>query len=1096
MPKQLKEIREIEKYIKSWLLEIDFSTALCYTDINKVSEGVCRNLLNLIFGYELEDLGKEQVNFPAVDLGDDNVSKIGFQVTSDTTRDKIIQSLKKFKNHGLDKRFIGGIKFLILNGERKRMSSIKGYEDIFDTKRDILYMPDLIKEISSIYWDDQEKFIRIKDFLKSEFADTYKKEPSLIFPDQLDKIENYVQVVKKSNLAETSKLAHFVVNKGEELFSTEILFEEVPQNNATVLLGASGCGKSAAAKAWTISLCEKGMVPLILVAKYFENGLAALIEKEILPYGFPSAISFISACAAGPKKILLVIDGLNECSAESSELLISEVRELSGRYEIPYIITTQQLTKSLTAIEPMVIKVSKPNLEQKKAVAAKYSGSVNKLEPILKMVSTSMEARMVGEIGEFGVDNISRYSLFELFVRKKLKDQEIEGIHFLSSVASKMSQAISFSLSIRQADAVVRNEKISNNIMQVCINAGILEKDFAHISFSHEMLMDFFIADSVTRFSEDSRAVVEEFNAPKNDEKRLLILGAIEDNTLKEEILDGISDTDLLVLMMEGEAGEFCRFWAAEKLKEVLSKMRKEIHNIEFVFEAGNHPEVLIKKGSIPEWRNDELAFVEIIIYQVFSGELLEEVFSIVHEMDSRLELVFTKMRDEAIQKNISLRSGLFQALYSPFQGKSVVVSGLSHFFSCLGSGFMSIKKENKISVEAITQFSRRSNVKTGQLYLLLLLSRYNERAHALFGIILHCLSNQWQYLPRILKFEIVDAVPFCHNNEEEKESLIEAINLVKSKATVTDPMLSSNLFEALAALGAFDSNNENYEQTVLCDMREILADQESEDSWRQASYFFNAQFDHPYSSAFSNVIESLNEAERKAFYTMALKYDEEFDLFLSLLILSAEKLMGEQCCRELVKILDKPILEATMSQERMKNHIVVCLIMAKHKYDLTSVIDSRKDEGDKFLVALAEVFYWINRRDLDNKVIMEKCAPAAKLLFESYSAYLIDSLKFFNDGLRQVYIREYFNVDTITVESVFTDHILSACRHCLKSRDVLSITKFKHDSVLIYRYAVDQIGLYGNSHDLAALKAIVDDASLGRAAVGAVKQIEKRCSE
>jgi hypothetical protein len=81
-------------------------------------------------------------------------------------------------------------------------------------------------------------------------------------------------------------------------------------------------------------------------------------------------------------------------------------------------------------------------------------------------------------------------------------------------------------------------------------------------------------------------------------------------------------------------------------------------------------------------------------------------------------------------------------------------------------------------------------------------------------------------------------------------------------------------------------------------------------------------------------------------------------------------------------------------------------------------------------------------------------------------------------------------------VESVFTDHILSACRHCLKSENVLSITKFKNDSVLIYRYAVDQIGLYGNGNDLIALKAIVNDASLGRAAVGAIKQIEKRCSE
>ncbi|WP_144214025.1 SMEK domain-containing protein [Flavobacterium anhuiense] len=107
MPKQYEEIKEVQKYIKAWLLEINFSTALCYTDINKVSEGICQRLLNMIYEYQLEDLGKEQVNFPAVDLGDDNSSKIAFQITSDTTLDKIRKSLKKFKDHDLHKRFTG-----------------------------------------------------------------------------------------------------------------------------------------------------------------------------------------------------------------------------------------------------------------------------------------------------------------------------------------------------------------------------------------------------------------------------------------------------------------------------------------------------------------------------------------------------------------------------------------------------------------------------------------------------------------------------------------------------------------------------------------------------------------------------------------------------------------------------------------------------------------------------------------------------------------------------------------------------------------------------------------------------------------------------
>ncbi|MDR6845677.1 SMEK domain-containing protein [Flavobacterium granuli] len=1095
MPRQQEEIREINSYIKSWLLEIEISTALSYTDINKVSEGTCLKLLNLIYGYELEDLEKEKKNFPAVDLGNSSSSKIAFQITSNTTKNKIRQSLKKFKEYNLDKRFTGGIKFLLLHSKKKSRTSIEGYEDIFETGRDILYLSDLIREIDAIYLNDQKRFFEIKEFLKFEFGNSSKEAPALIFADELDKVKYYLEVAQKSNAAEVNNMVHFDVGRDNSLINTKMLFEESFAGRGTVIIGESGDGKSILIRSWAMSLCNKDVVPIILEAKYCGSGLTASVEKIALEYGFTSGLSLINACRTSGKQILLVLDGLNECIGESAERIVAELTQLSCQYEILFLISTQQLTESLKALEVQTIKVYKPDSKLKAAIAGKYSNSVNKLKPILDMVFTCMEARMVGEIGIFGVERISRYSLFELYVRRKLGPMEKDGIYLLSAIARKMSQEICFSISLKQAESILNDRKFETAVLESCIGAKLLVKDFARVSFSHEMLLNFFTAEGIARFNEDSLAIIEEFNAPKNDEKRLLILGSIEDNVLKEKILESIEDTDLLLLILEGEAGEFCRLWATEKIKVILLKIRKDIDTIEFVIEAEQHPQVMIKKGSIPEWRNDELAFVEIIIHQIFGGKMLEEMFSIVWDMDIHLEQVFTKMKSEASEKKIGLRSGLFESIYSPLSGKSITVSGMSYFFSCLASGFMSIKSENKIKSSAIAQMTQRSNIKTGQLYLLLLLSRFDERSQALFKIILHCITNQWEYLPRRLKIEITEAAPYCHSTERERESLIEAITEIKSKTTLTDPWLSSNLFETLSTLGAFESNAESYEQTVLAEIHEVLAEPNNEDSWKQAAYIFNAQFDHPYSSAFYNAIESLDQTEQKAFYSIAIKHEEEFDLFLSLLILSAEKLLGAQCCDDLLRILDKPILEATMSQERMKNHIVVCIILAKYKYDFVSLIETRKD-GEKLLVSLSEVLYWINRKDLDNKYIMEKCAPAISILFENSSLYLVDSIKVFSNGLRQVSLREYFNEDTITVESVFADRILSACRSCLKSRDALSIYKFNNDSTGIYRYAVDQIGFYGTINDLIALKAIVNDASLGRNAIGAIKNIEKRSSQ
>lgn len=1091
MPKQQEEIREIKKYIKSWLLDIDFSTALCYTDINKISEGICRKLLNLIYGYELEDLGKEQINFPAIDLGDDNLSKISFQVTSETTKDKIKESLKKFKDHGLDQRFTGGIKFLILKGERRKMSVVKGYEDIFDIGSDVLYMSDLIREISAIYWDNHKKFSEIKDFLKSEFGNAHKKETTLIFPDQFDKIENYLEVVKKLNSAEVSNLAHFVIDKQEVAFSTEVLFQEPLHDIANVVIGSSGCGKSLMARAWAISLCDKEMLPLILEAKYFEGGLEKLIEKEISTYGFSSALSFVDACLTLQKKILLVLDGFNECSAEAGELLISEVKELSSRYKIPYIITTQKLTKSLEALEPMLIKVSKPDLAQKMAIAAKYSGSVNKLEPILRMVSTSMEARMVGEIGEFGVDNISRYSLFELFVRKKLKEEEVEGIHLLSSMARKMSQVISFSLSLRQVDAIIRNEKITNRIMEVCISAGILEKDFTQISFSHEMLMDFFIADSVTRFNEDSESIIKEFNAPKNDEKKLLIIGSIEDMALRVNLLESITDSKLLVLLLEGEAGEYCQRWAEEKVGLVLIKMRTESSNIKFIIHQDRLPAVGIVKDSIPFWSSSEHAFIDVITHQLVKGKLIEEIFLIVGIMDESLERSFKEMIEEAREKKIGLRSSLFQAVYSPMHSSSVTLSGSSFIFSAFESGFASFFTANEISIEQIRELAGRSVVHNGQFYLLLLLCRFTVRAGALYNLILEALTTKWDYLPDHLQNEVLTSAPWCHNNDAEKKALIDAVSHIQNHSKSPNIFLSSTLFETLEGLGALDDDAEDYEGIVLADVNAILSNPYEEHSCNEAFSMFNCQFDHPYNSAFSNVLGRLDDEAKKVFYTAALKYDDESDSFVKSLIFTAEGILGEACCSYLVKYTNRAMVETTMPQERLKTYIVVCLIFAKYGYDFKSSLENTTDPAEKHLFAAGEVLYWINRHDLTDLQIKENSKAALEILFCGSSPYVIDAIKQFEFACYQISFPQDFSSKITVLAAAFPDLILSVCRSVLNTGTVqIPVYRFDYQKDIIM-YAVARIGIYGDLNDIVLLKSLADDVTLGKDAVEAIKKIE-----
>ena len=80
----------VEKLLKSinfelthWVSSVQNSNYINFYDINKISEGFVCALLNTVYGYELNDLNKQQKNQCAIDLGD---TKRGFsvQVTSRT----------------------------------------------------------------------------------------------------------------------------------------------------------------------------------------------------------------------------------------------------------------------------------------------------------------------------------------------------------------------------------------------------------------------------------------------------------------------------------------------------------------------------------------------------------------------------------------------------------------------------------------------------------------------------------------------------------------------------------------------------------------------------------------------------------------------------------------------------------------------------------------------------------------------------------------------------------------------------------------------------------------------------------------------------
>jgi hypothetical protein len=145
-------------------------------DVNVISEDFFKELLNLIYQYDLENLNDTKANYPCIDLGD-KIEKIAFQVTSENDRSKIQETIDKFIGLKLFNKF-NELNVIIIGNK-------KNYQKEFETsglfefsiEDNVIDINDLLKVIKKVKTDKMEQ---ISNFLKNEIRAEEQSESTLL----------------------------------------------------------------------------------------------------------------------------------------------------------------------------------------------------------------------------------------------------------------------------------------------------------------------------------------------------------------------------------------------------------------------------------------------------------------------------------------------------------------------------------------------------------------------------------------------------------------------------------------------------------------------------------------------------------------------------------------------------------------------------------------------------------------------------------------------------------------------------------------------------------------------------------------------------
>ncbi|WP_461791400.1 SMEK domain-containing protein [Pedobacter sp.] len=1091
MPNFEEAFLEIRRYLSLWATEVKLANASGYFNINKISESTAMSLLNLVFELELRDLNREKSNYPGVDLGDDKVGKLAFQVTSQTDNSKLLGSLNTFVTQNYGKRYPNGIRFFIIGNRIKKSKNtapFSKYLDIFDHNQHIYYLDDLIEIIEDIYHNDEKRFNKIKALLEREFgiSSPLVAKPVIDFNSASERYTFYKRLIVGKYRDTANNFVQFDCKLNGTKITSNELSQIVRKDDGLLIIGPSGCGKSMLSRMLAINFLDDG-VALIFESKYYDSDLGTLLEKSITPFGFNSITDLFGIARELDLQVLMIFDGINECDIQKRPKLLLEIEKIKLDHKVKILLSDQQYDPLFGSLNLPRIDINFPSFETKRAITGKYSGKMvgDKFDLILETISTSMEAKMLGEITAENIDRMSRFTLFEVFIRQKLGAVQADGFEFMSHIASILSEEISFSIPERKVEEILRSNALPYSIYENCIEAKILERTMGKTSFYHEMFYDFFVVESIIRFSPTSKSILTHLNAPKNYDKKSLIIGAITDISILNEVLAQIIDVNLLNALYEGEAGEFVKNWAMRKVVDTIEMAGKEIEGLRYELTNNEIDAVSFVEETLTKWTDQEYAFIKLIPYRLSEGEYILEFSEVIEKMDKKMLEQIKELKEACRSQQISASSAVFVATY---QSHSQKKSAISSIMEKLHSGFLRFDDGPTFPKEALDSLSDSAPINVGKFFFIVVLLRYRDELQQFYPYVLDLIKNKWRSTPHPLLFAVLDSIYFFPRNEAERQALIDGLDEIQGQTT--NAWLSTSIFDALSAMGALEEDTERHISVAEHEIDQVISEDESDENCKEIFSLYCRQFDHPYSNAYHTAILNLTKKKKDKFFRMALK-GLYFPFFGATLLSDAFKMLEDKMCPLIVRLTEVPITDRTIPQDAFQLFLMSHIILGKFNYPLVSRFKEAADLSERSLYAAAELCYWHNRTDLEPKQLKASANKAVEFLFEKSNCYTIDTLRQYRYNIAQITIRKLFERKSVVLfEESYKDLVVKRSIEAIENlggqKPIKSIS-FNDDPNI---HAIDLLQQYGDASVIEPLKNLSGHPKYGKDAVKAIKKL------
>ncbi|WP_211467661.1 NERD domain-containing protein [Collimonas silvisoli] len=860
----------------------------------------------------------------------------------------------------------------------------------------------------------------------------------------------------------------------------------VASGHAGVLIhGPSGCGKTLLATSCAISCVATGCIPIFVSAKNFDGELQRLLDREAALLNTRSASNLITAGRLLGKRVILFLDGYNECRDDLKLSLTRSLKAFALRYGAGLVVSTQQDLVRADLLMTKTVIVKRPSDELKVALARleERADGAGNFRSLIQVASSGLEAGLVGQVGAFLPAGASRFALFDTYARTKLRTAAAEGIRVLSSFAETLVHRACFSLSVREFDRLCDSTNLDHEARQHLLRSQLLQVRGDRVSFIHELFFSAFSAEAAIRSANgDLTRIRAALGSPRFFSSKAFILGAIEDDRAVYEVLESLTDHDLLSACSRGECGAAAQSIVKRKTENMLEVMIAEAQSVRFQIIGEGWNSIAIDKRTFRHELTEFDSYLAAIGQGLMDGQYLDAVMAACRHMDQTITIFSNACAADAKAKKIPLRHEVFSAAYVMY--REAAISRLINF---IHSGGLSFHRQEGLGFGPALRAAWLRAETPGQFYFLIGLTKFSAHDKEAAQYVARLLRNVRSY-PYHLQLDLIDFAQHLGDAEEPyREEIIDALQACLDKLGV---MMNSIIFEALKRLGALEDDAYSYVPVIRDEIDNTLSTDSGESdlsAWR----LFSCQFDHPFDSSYWDEIQGLDDSRRKLLLTKACRGAETPYLsFLGILIRQLSEFNDPNVASAIARWTALPEKQSCMPQDAVEIFINAHEALGHLGVELPQSRGEPTTAAEHALLACGELYYWASRIDLE--------APQTSTYTDAARSILLDHSLCASAGTLQLTTSRMLSTDgaRISLVKYYPDIYVAICREALKRRNQ-QVSYFEHgflnnvDSIACF--VIQVLGELGEINDLQSLRDFCDHEHYGISSLDAIKKIEER---